>query len=277
MTDDTPKHKPQKKHTLDEVLKSLQDLIRNDLISAPPAPTPADPPPTPTADNPEPPPSSLDNALDTLDRLIDRELVEPIAQARTAAVESPPTADELPDDENWPDDDTVISESLAADEALSAADDGGKDLATEAVTTPAATAGSDQAQNAFAFDEPTPAAADAAADIGEPPAAIADPEPSAADDVDPSDTADMALRAKQSRALPDDDIPVLREVAHEVLAAANDALPGPDRARAIAIQVVARLNIELRRDGAPPLDPSTIDRLQRLLFEALTSKSFSNP
>lgn len=277
MTDDTPKHKPQKKHTLDEVLKSLQDLIRNDLISAPPAPTPADPPPTYTTDNPEPTPASLDNALDTLDRLIDRELVEPIAQARTTAVELPPTEDELPDDENWPDDDTVINESLAADEALSTADDGGKDLATEAVTTPADAAGSDQAQNAFAFDEPMPAAADVAGDTGEPPAAIADPEPSAADAVDPNDTADMALRAKKPRDFPDDDIPVLREVAHEVLAAANDALPGPDQARAIAIQVVARLNIELRRDGAPPLDPSTIDRLQRLLFEALTSKSFRNP
>ena len=271
MTDDTPKHKPQKKHTLDEVLKSLQDLIRNDLISAPPAPIPADPPPTPTADNPEPPPTSLDNALDTLDQLIDRELVEPIAQARAPA--TPLTEDELPDDENWPDDETVINESLAADEALSIIEDGGKDLATETITMPADAAGSDQAQNGFAFDEPTPVA-----DVtSEPPTAIADAEPSAADAADTSDTADMALRAKKPRVLPDDDIPVLHEVAHEVLAAANDALPGPEQARAIAIQVVARLNIELRRDGAPPLDPSTIDRLQRLLFEALTSKSFGNP
>ena len=32
--DHKPKHKPSEKHTLDEVLKSLQDLIRNDLIAA---------------------------------------------------------------------------------------------------------------------------------------------------------------------------------------------------------------------------------------------------
>ena len=266
MADDRPKHKPQKKHTLEEVLKSLQDLIRNDLIAAqrggsgPALPALNAPPPAAT--------DAFDTALDTLDHLIDHELIEPAQQARTA----PPAADDdlPPDDENWPDDDTLINESLAADEAFSVTDDAGKDLAPEERTVPTEPAAPRGAQNTFAFEAP-PAGASNGAD--ESPAPDTDIEPTTDDE---SNATDMPPRAHSARSLPEDDIPVLHEVAHEILAAADGALPTPEQAREIAVHVVARLNIELRKGGAAPLDPSTIDRLQQLLREALASKSSGN-
>lgn len=260
MADDRPKHKPQKKHTLDEVLKSLQDLIRNDLIAAArvaggTAPA-ALPPAEPASSTPSDP---FHSALDTLDTLIDHELVEPAKQARAA-----PVPDDLPDDENWPDDDTLINESLAADAAFSATLDDGKDLAPEtsgAAHEPEPARGM---QNAFSFDDTKPTDTDAF----ETPATL---EPTTENE--PNEP-DVPPRRNTAQTPPEDDIPVLHEVAHEILAAAPE-LPTPEQARDIAVHVVARLNIELRKGGAQPLDPSTIDRLQQLLREALASKSSS--
>ncbi|HEY8555544.1 MAG TPA: hypothetical protein VIL43_13540, partial [Burkholderiales bacterium] len=82
MTDEKPKHKPQQKHTLSEVLKSLQDLIRADLI---PAQEPPPPRPSPASDEPD----SFQNALDTLDHLITDRIVEPAARAAQAPPEPP--------------------------------------------------------------------------------------------------------------------------------------------------------------------------------------------
>lgn len=88
MSDDKLKHKPQTKHTLSEVLKSLQDLIRNDLVAAKTeaAPAPslavrprASAPPAHEAD-------SLNDALDRLDNTITHNVIEPVERAR----ETPP-------------------------------------------------------------------------------------------------------------------------------------------------------------------------------------------
>lgn len=91
MSDDKPKHKPQKKHTLNEVLKSLQDLIRTDLVPTPtpaattpkpPAPatkapvSPSSPAPTPTE------PDSFNDALEKLDDIITHNIIEPVERAR---------------------------------------------------------------------------------------------------------------------------------------------------------------------------------------------------
>lgn len=262
MPDGPLKHKPQKKHTLEEVLKSLQDLIRNDLIEAERV---AQPPPASAAQSPPPPADAFDDALDTLDHLIDHELIEPAKQARA---NPPPTDDDLPpDDTSWPDDDTLINESLAADEALSAATSAGKDIAPQSLAAP----GSDAprgVQDAFPFDV-------APADASAPEEIEAAPAPDAAEPIADATIADVPPRTNSARPLPEDDIPVLHEVAHEILAAAP-TLPTPEQARDIAIHVVARLNIELRKGGAQPLDPSTIDRLQKLLGEALASKASGN-
>lgn len=260
MSDGPLKHKPQKKHTLEEVLKSLQDLIRNDLIEAERV---TQPPVTPALQSPAPAADAFDDALDTLDHLIDHELIEPAKQART---NPPPTDDDLPpDDTNSPDDDTLINESLAADEALSAATSAGKDIAPSLSAAPEPDAARG-VQDAFPFDI-------APADASAPEEIDAAPAPDAAElFADDATDADVPPRANTARPLPEDDIPVLHEVAHEILAAAP-TLPTPEQARDIAIHVVARLNIELRKGGAQPLDPSTIDRLQKLLGEALASKA----
>ncbi len=260
MSDDRPKHKPQKKHTLEEVLKSLQDLIRNDLIAtqgvgAQPKP-PAIEPPSPSTD-------SFDTALDTLDHLIDHELIEPVSHARAAP---PPPDDELPENEDWPDDDTVINQSLAAEEALKA-NARGEDVSLPELTTPATPEAPRGVQNAFSFDALTADAAASDAEDRPEFATDAASEPNAA--VETPDTPAPATPGTL------DDIPVLHEVAHEILSAPG-TLPTPEQARDIAVHVVARLNIELRKGGAQPLDPSTIDRLQKLLREALASKSSGN-
>lgn len=257
MSDDRPKHKPQKKHTLEEVLKSLQDLIRNDLIAAQGV---TDRPKPPALEPPSPPTDSFDTALDTLDHLIDHELIEPVSQARAAP---PPADDELPDDKDWPDDDTVINQSLAAEEALNASGGGEAEPASRERTAPALPEAPRGVQDAFPFDAPTrEAAASSEAEPAKPtaPATNTHDTPAPAPAVVPVS----------------DDIPVLHEVAHEILSAPG-TLPTPEQARDIAVHVVARLNIELRKGGAQPLDPSTIDRLQKLLREALASKSSGNP
>jgi hypothetical protein len=74
-----------------------------------------------------------------------------------------------------------------------------------------------------------------------------------------------------------DDIPVLEDVVMTPLTleaepiAATPPLPDPQQARDLAIRVVAKLNIEMRKAGGQGLDIKTILRLQALLKEALDS------
>lgn len=96
MVDDKPKHKPQKKRTLEEVLKSLQDLIRSDLVSARVASgTPAN-----ASDRMSAAPAAADepdnfqDALHKLDEIITEKIIEPVERAR----ETPPEP-LLPDEE----------------------------------------------------------------------------------------------------------------------------------------------------------------------------------
>ncbi len=76
----------------------------------------------------------------------------------------------------------------------------------------------------------------------------------------------------------DDDIPVLREVAALSPAAKRDtkdsgATPARERARKLAVKIIARLNIELREKGKPELEPLIINRLQRILEEELAQQA----
>jgi hypothetical protein len=103
--DDKPRHKPNTKHTLEEILKSLQDLIRNDLLET--DVPPGAPPPAATADAvpshaPEGDLAALRHSLehlvsdelrpeDTADAPRETpELTEPPPASAAAAVPAPP-------------------------------------------------------------------------------------------------------------------------------------------------------------------------------------------
>lgn len=65
--DDKPKHKPNPKHTLEEILKSLQDLIRNDLLEGDtPAPTAGRPATSATSSTPGGELEALRHSLESL-------------------------------------------------------------------------------------------------------------------------------------------------------------------------------------------------------------------
>lgn len=97
---------------------------------------------------------------------------------------------------------------------------------------------------------------------------------------------DMAVPAPPEE-LNWDDIPVLEEAVemleeteanetgHAVGGPAAINLPPADAARRLAIQVAARLNVELRKSGQAGLSSDIITRLARLLQEAL-AKGVSN-
>lgn len=86
MNGDKPKHKPQKKHTLSEVLKSLQDLIRTDLVTAHAAPAPTASARAPQAPAPSEP-DTFNQALDRLDEIITQKIIEPSARTRSTPPE----------------------------------------------------------------------------------------------------------------------------------------------------------------------------------------------
>ena len=93
MADEKPlKHKPNKKHTLDEVLKSLQDLIRNDLVSARQVSLDSLPRnESALAQEPD----ALNATLNRLDELITREIIQPTERARNAPALTPEEEAEL--------------------------------------------------------------------------------------------------------------------------------------------------------------------------------------
>lgn len=96
----------------------------------------------------------------------------------------------------------------------------------------------------------------------------------------------MAKNSNQAAQTPEDpvslnwadDIPVLTDIVDDMLAAAEAESAEPivktptPEARAIAVKVAAKLNIEMRETGGEPLDIKTIMRLQSLLKEALEPK-----
>lgn len=312
MSSDKPKHKPSPKHTLDEVLKSLHDLIRNDLVSANAAtpasehaPTPA-PPAVREADE-------FNAALDELDEIITHKLIEPVEQAHRLPPGPPELVsnneDALNEEEPGIDADPLLD---PPDEDIVLESDPATESDSEPNDTPRA-----ETQEAFSFAEPpTPDKTDEpfepsyelvdidGGSVAAPPPA--DDRPEQTTETPPGDWDDAATvdfdaspapaesQAANAAPVPEppapppaepppssaaslDDIPVLHEVAHEILARADGAgLPPPERARAIAIQVIARLNIELRQSGRPPLDPRMIDRLQELLKHALAAGSPSD-
>ena len=95
----------------------------------------------------------------------------------------------------------------------------------------------------------------------------------------PTEIPKSGKKKRQSKAHRDDvsqfedDIPVLREVATPPPSDSNEPLPESTHARDLAIRVIAKLNIELKRKGEPSLDPTTVNRLQALLRKELEQQA----
>ncbi|GEM_PF-2335982 len=81
-----PKHKPNEKHTLDEVLKSLQDLVRNKVLEKPvPSPTPR----TPSGPAPAAAKEDVRSIISSLEDLLSNDLSP--EERKPARAVTPPT------------------------------------------------------------------------------------------------------------------------------------------------------------------------------------------
>ncbi|MBI3898232.1 MAG: hypothetical protein HY308_08040 [Gammaproteobacteria bacterium] len=289
MADEKPKHKPSQKRTLEEVMKSLQDLIRNDIVGDTDAPAaPMDPEPEEAPEDEDE--DEFQDALELLDHLITHEIIEPVERARRARAESIAAAD---DELAEIDEQAVSTDDTEAVElhGLEVTEDDHMDMdSPEPTENDAATA---HPQNALPHEPPLvrPEL------LAEPPEISEEPPksdewptfdadgPAFAPFEDEPSTSDAMRNPQKPIARDDaeellnikigpieDDIPVLRDVAYSVDADNSGApiLPGSAQSREIAIRVIARLNIERRRAGEPALDIKAIERLQRILTETLT-------
>ncbi len=304
MTDFDPeklKHKPNEKHTLDEVLKSLQDLIHNDLLKGD-----AQRAEEPAAPEPEP---------------------EPAPEGEDAAADATPEETGLPAD--FPDEISMSSPDVPLGAVVQSLEElVNNDLALNELdqipaanavpetepSAPSAPAAPATGQQAFSFDD------DASTPVP------AEPEPEPAPPVsEPSDfdepvvdlapppgdftKAENEVEREAAVELPPD-LPVLTEAVPETAAPPMDdsrdgggttpgmgegerrpgqppgathgavaddlpvleeiALESPDNnPAAIATRVIARLNANRRARGEPELDDATLDVLRVLLRDEI--------
>ena len=275
-----PSHKPSRKVALEEVMRSLQDLVSNEL-----------------AIEPETPPDELQaTAANTKE---------------TAAAKKPPTtrsafsADVLPTVPPVAAGQTAEPEPIALDRlsptqpasAIPDVVDELPGLGAEPLTTPAVPAPpADSAvplgglQQELPYLEAAPLALSASLPVPEATEAEAAsllPELLPADEAKTGMLAGNSAPASTAEEPNWDDFPVLEEVVEidtdavgqrtdpdDVNAAIEflppaAKLPPADAAHRLAIQVAARLNVELRKSGQGGLSSDIITRLARLLQEAL--------
>ena len=252
-----PEHKPSRKVALEEVMRSLQDLVNNELsIEAPPS---AELPKRRRSADKTTAETSSETTADT--------------QAKEAAQEVESiTLEGLPD---------ISAEIPAAPEVQvsSTQNPDPKDKATKTKID----AGGIQQELPYLEslpELPAESLAPIVVDTEQPgallPAAEAPNAPSILDFPAPA-IPDQAP-APDHAIIPEnwDDIPVLEEAVD--MADINDTdeghaggamLPHAGDARRLAIQVAARLNVELRKSGQPGLSSEIITRLARMLEEAL--------
>src|SRR3989344_488558 len=286
MTDFDPdklKHKPNEKHTLDEVLKSLQDLIHNDLLHGAGKHTGA---PATSSETGTAPVTSEDETP-----------AHPGSGTSNTAVPLESVVESLEE---------LVAKDLADDDRMS--NDTPKQIALEPespATSPAKKP--DSAQQAFGFDSmdgggraasgdgrdaggrATPGAVAGTAaddDWDVPPTALATDvaaSPPVENATDTMDATDFNIEAPAAEAEPslDLDIPILTEPVSAERFADNDIPVLEDIATAdamstaheIAERVVARLNAERQVRGEPALDAGVLEALRALLREELERNS----
>jgi len=278
-----PEHKPSRKVALEEVMRSLQDLVSNELATDKPlAATPTKPGPADkqavsrsafTADVlPAVPPVVIESSAEP----------EPVAADHAAPAQPPPVIpdafDELPNLGAEPPP-AVVASPPAATGSTIPAEGLQQELPYLEDIPPAAS-----------VNPPAPAPEAAAFLMAELPLEDQTQNEPPLVEVKPGNIADSDALAPASMnaAVPDtaetmnwDDIPVLDEAvdmaeetdvggaAHGMAASQAALLPPAAAAHRLAIQVAARLNVELRKSGQGGLSSDVITRLARLLQEAL--------
>lgn len=241
MSHDKRKPVPSPKHTLDDVLKTLQDLVRNELADENAGRgRPARAAPAARTDD-----TDDMGAVDAVDDYPDAAAPVEAARAMLAA-----NADTLAE----------IDGSVASDSSLADTDARSHSDATE-------TAADIGAELSALFADETDAVGERTDATGEIEDSAIDGE-HAVDGIDPADTA-AAHDGPEQTSINWDDIPVLNEIV-ALPTQVELAQPNP---RTVAVRVIAKLNIELRKAGNTPLDPVIIDRLEHLLREALTASA----
>lgn len=222
-------HKPSHKVALNDVLRSLQDLVQNELTvetAKPDAGTEAKPAPSPEHDTPPETDTAQTATPPRLDTTI-RAVPSPSQDTAPAPIPPGGLQQELPYFDS-------PAEPAAAREDLPALSM--KDLHD--------TAHSENALPAIGQGPENPVTA-----------GLPETFPTAAEDGEPMD------------------IPVLEDAVElaDALGAPemHTSLPAAAEARRIVIQVAARLNVDLRKEGKPGLSSDAIARLVRLLTEAL--------
>jgi hypothetical protein len=267
-------HKPSRKVALDEVLRSLQDLVQNELNVESPEPGKT-PPAVPAPEAAEPAPAASPEV--------------PVAE--TVILETLSDADE----------EIVMETPLPAAGPEPAADPAPLTRAAESPVIPAAIPippGGLQQELPY-LDAPAPPVPETPAIIASEPATALSlqetdslellPEPviDIAEPPSHDETSTDSTSAALGESIDFSDIPVLEDAVElsedlpPLEALAPGPVPGPSAlppapdARRLAIQVAARLNVTLRKEGKPVLASDVIARLAHELEEAL-AKAGSN-
>ncbi len=236
------KHKPNARHTLNEVLHSLQDLVRNEFAGI--GNNDAEKASANTTSF-----LSKEEALNSLKALIGD------------------VADTLPADDAATADD--ILEPFPADQT---ADKKIKDVQAEASDlTEQVSTQEEESQSSYNVESAPPSVDAFRLEMGEA------PEPDSETVIQPA-TSSAGKRSRDDKTesgthytgaqveINWDDIPVLHEVVALPPALDNVTI---QEAREIAIKVAATLNIEARKQGGESMDIKTIMRLQSLLSQEL--------
>jgi hypothetical protein len=259
------KHKPNTRHTLNEVLHSLQDMMHNELADI-------ELPPEANAANPQGKPRSKEDALNHLKALIGSQAPEPVATNDTIIkdeIDVELASDVTDEDAGVTESDDAIDievDEVSTDEFIHAGE-----LSNPADFSDEDDDSLDQDESDGSIDAPdTPSAEDFTLEMedADKPAPPPDSQKAKSAPPKPHTTGSSkapTVAAKQVE-INWDDIPVLNDVVAPP--------PTPDdvtsrQAREIAIKVAAALNIELKKEGTGTMDIKTIMRLQSLLGREL--------